>query len=227
MDVDEQIAAALRGIRERIDRAAGAAGRDPEAVGLVAVSKLQPAERIVAALQAGQRSFGENYVQEAKGRWPDLRGRFADVDLHLIGPLQTNKAGDAVALFDVIQTLDRDKLARALVDQRNKQGRLPRLYVQVNLGEEPQKAGILPDNLARFLNFCRRELELPVDGLMAIPPDGEDVALYTALLAKLALRHDIAGRSIGMSADFEMAVRFGATLVRVGSAIFGARPAKP
>ncbi|WP_035484742.1 YggS family pyridoxal phosphate-dependent enzyme [Geminicoccus roseus] len=220
------VEAALADVRSRIAEAATTAGRDPEEVTLVAVSKVQPAERIEAALQAGQRVFGENYVQEAKGRWPALRERFGGIELHLIGPLQTNKAGEAVALFDVIQTLDRDKLARALVKEREKQGSLPRLYVQVNTGEEPQKAGILPGDLDRFLALCRDELGLSIEGLMAIPPEGDDIAPHAALLAKFAKRHGVGKLSIGMSADYETAIRFGATHVRVGSAIFGARPPK-
>jgi pyridoxal phosphate enzyme (YggS family) len=226
MDVDHQIASALDQVRTRIDAAARAANRDPATVSLIAVSKLQPAERIEAALKAGQRAFGENYVQEAKSRWPALRQHYPEIELHLIGPLQTNKAADAVALFDVIQSLDREKLARALVKERDRQGRLPRLYVQVNTGEEPQKAGILPGELGRFLDLCRDELGLEIAGLMAIPPEGDDIALHTALLRKFAERHGIAALSIGMSADYETAIRFGATHVRVGSAIFGARPAK-
>lgn len=227
MNVDEQVAAALAEVRGRITAAALTAGRDPASVSLIAVSKLQPAERVKAALHAGQRAFGENYVQEAKGRWPDLRERYDAIELHLIGPLQSNKVGEAVALFDVIHTLDREKLAHALVKERERQGRLPQLFVQVNTGEEPQKAGILPDHLDRFLELCRDELGLQIEGLMAIPPDGDDIAPHTALLAKAAKRHGIGKLSIGMSADYEVAVRFGATHVRVGSAIFGARPPRP
>lgn len=226
MDVDELIQTALHQTQERIAAAARSAGRDPASVTLVAVSKVQPPERIEAALAAGQRVFGENYVQEAKGRWPALRERYPGIELHLIGALQSNKTAEAVALFDVIQTLDRERLARALVKERDKQGRLPRLFVQVNTGEEPQKAGILPDGLDRFLDLCRDGLGLEIEGLMAIPPDGDDIAPHAALLAKFAERHGLAGRSIGMSADYEVAVRFGATHVRVGSAIFGARPPK-
>ena len=224
MDVDEQIAAALADVRGRIEAAATGAGRDPASIELIAVSKLQPPERIEAALKAGQRAFGENYVQEAKGRWPALRERYDGIELHLIGPLQTNKTGEAVAVFDVIQSLDREKLARSLVKERERQHRLPRLFVQVNTGEEPQKAGILPGDLDAFLQLCRDELALGIEGLMAIPPDGDDIAPHTALLAKFAARHGLARLSIGMSADYEAAVRFGATHVRVGSAIFGARP---
>lgn len=224
MDVREEVAAALAQVRARMEAAAKGAGRDPAEVRLVAVSKLQPPERILAALESGQRVFGENYVQEAKNRWPDLRERHDGIELHLIGPLQTNKTAEAVALFDVIQSLDREKLARSLVKERDRQGRLPRLLVQVNTGEEPQKAGILPDALPGFLKLCRDELALDIEGLMAIPPDGDDIAPHAALLGKFAERHGLRERSIGMSADYEPAIRFGATMVRVGSAIFGARP---
>ena len=227
MTSEQGVASSLAAIRERIVAAASKAGRDPAKVTLVAVSKLQPPERILAALDAGQRIFGENYVQEAQQRWPALRERYDGLEMHLIGPLQSNKAHDAVALFDVIQTLDREKLARSLVKERDRQGRLPRLFVQVNTGKEPQKGGVLPADLEKLLDLCRGELGLAVEGLMAIPPEGEDIALHTALLAKFAKRAGIANLSIGMSADFELAVRFGATHVRVGSALFGARPAKP
>jgi pyridoxal phosphate enzyme (YggS family) len=227
MDVEQEIALALAEVRQRITLAAERAGREPDSVTLVAVSKLQPAPRVQAALAAGQRVFGENYVQEARNRWTPLRPSYPDLELHLIGPLQTNKAADAVALFDVIQTLDRPKLARALAKERDRQGRLPRLYVQVNTGEEPQKGGVLPGELDDLLRLCRDELGLEIEGLMAIPPEGEDIAPHTALLVKLAGRHGLAGVSIGMSADYEDAVRFGATTVRVGSRIFGERPPRP
>ncbi|WP_222183481.1 YggS family pyridoxal phosphate-dependent enzyme [Geminicoccus harenae] len=227
MDVEQEIASALAEVRQRIAVAAERAGREPGLVTLVAVSKLQPAPRVQAALAAGQRVFGENYVQEARSRWTPLREAHPDLELHLIGPLQTNKTADAVALFDVIQTLDRPKLARSLAKERDRQGRLPRLYVQVNTGEEPQKGGVLPDGLDELLQLCRDELVLAIEGLMAIPPEGEDIAPHTALLAKLAKRHGLAGVSIGMSADYEEAVRFGATTVRVGSSIFGERPPRP
>lgn len=219
-----EVAAALADVRARIAAAAQAAGRDPGTVTLVAVGKQQPAARIEAALAAGQRVFGENYVQEAKGRWPGLQARHAGLELHLIGALQSNKAAEAVALFDVIQTLDRPKLARALAKEMARQGKRPRLLAQVNTGEEPQKSGVAPGELAGFLDLCRGELELEIAGLMAIPPDDEDVAPHAALLAKLALRHGLAQVSVGMSGDYETAIRFGATHVRVGSAIFGARP---
>jgi pyridoxal phosphate enzyme (YggS family) len=220
----EEVRANLAEVRRRVAQAAAAAGRDPASVTLVAVGKAQPPERIEAALAAGQRAFGENYVQEAKGRWPELRRRWPGVELHLIGHLQSNKAAEAVALFDAIQTVDRPKLARELAKEMARQGRRPLLFVQVNTGEEPQKSGVAPGKLDPFLNFCQGELGLAVEGLMAIPPEDDDVALHAALLAKLARRHGLAALSVGMSGDFEAAIRFGATHVRVGTAIFGARP---
>ena len=217
------VAAGLAEVRERIAAAARAAGRDPADVTLIAVSKTQPPERVEAALAAGQRTFGENYVQEAAGRWPPLRERYPGVELHMIGGLQSNKAAEAVALFDVIESVDRPKLARELAKAMGQQGRRPRLLIQVNTGEEPQKSGVLPAGLPGLVGLCREELGLPLEGLMAIPPDGEDVAPHAALLARLARRHGLPAVSVGMSADFETAVRFGATLVRVGTLIFGAR----
>ena len=216
-----EIADNLEAVRRRIVEAV--VGRPAGTVTLIAVGKGQPEDRIEAALAAGQRVFGENYVQEAKGRWPLLRPRWPDVEVHLIGRLQTNKAAEAVALFDAIQTLDRPKLARELAKQMTRQSRRPTLFVQVNTGEEPQKSGILPSELDGFVAMCRDELELPLSGLMAIPPEDEDVALHTALLAKLAARNGLSQLSVGMSADYETAIRFGATHVRVGTAIFGAR----
>jgi PLP dependent protein len=189
------------------------------------VSKAQPDERVLAALAAGQRIFGENYVQEAKARWPALRARHPDLVLHMIGPIQTNKARDVVALFDVIETVDRPKLARVLAAEMARQGRRPACFLQVNTGEEPQKAGVMPADADAFIAECRR-LELPVIGLMAIPPEDEEPSLHFALLAEVARRNDLAQLSMGMSADYEIAVQFGATHVRVGSAIFGARPPK-
>ena len=217
------VAARLAEIRGRIETAARAAGREPAAVTLVAVAKAQPTALVEAALAAGQRVFGENYVQEAQRRWPDLRARWPGVELHLIGALQTNKAAAAVALFDVIQTLDRPKLAHALAKEMARQNRHPRLLVQVNTGEEPQKAGVAPGELSQFVARCRNEFGLALEGLMAIPPEADDVALHAALLSQLAAAESLREVSIGMSADYEAAIRFGATLVRVGSAIFGAR----
>ncbi len=215
---------ALAEIRARIVAAAQAAGRDPAAVTLVAVSKMQPAERIGAVLDEGQRVFGENRVQEAAGRWPALRARYPGIELHLVGPLQTNKVRQAVEIFDVIESVDRPKLARKLAEVFAETGRRLPCYIQVNTGEEPQKAGVLPAEADAFVAECRA-LGLPVSGLMCIPPVDEEPALHFALLAKIAARNGLPGLSMGMSDDFETAVRLGATVVRVGSAIFGARPA--
>jgi len=217
------VAANLAAIRGRIAAAAREAGRDPASVALIAGSKGLPPERVAAALAAGQRVFGENRVQEANDRWPPFKARHPDIRLHLIGPLQTNKAEDAVALFDEIESLDRPKLARALAKAGEKAGRMPDLLVQVNTGEEPQKAGVAPDGLAALLALARDELGLPVRGLMCIPPVDENPALHFALLAELAADHGLDRLSMGMSADFETAVRYGATQVRVGTAVFGAR----
>ena len=175
-------------------------------------------------LDAGHRVFGENRVQEAEGKFPDLKAAFPDLELHLIGPLQTNKARDAVALFDVIQSVDRERLAAALVKEMDKLGRRPACYIQVNTGEEPQKAGILPKDVDAFVALCRDQYKLPVVGLMCIPPVDEEPALHFTLLGKMAARNGLAKLSMGMSADYETAVRLGATHVRVGSALFGSRP---
>jgi hypothetical protein len=204
----------------RIARAAQAAGRSPRDVTLVAVSKMQPWEAIAPVLTAGQRVFGENRVQEAQARWAEQR---EGLTLHLIGPLQSNKAAGAVAFFDVIETLDREKLARVLADEVQAQGRRPRLYVQVNTGEEPQKAGVLPGAADAFIGACRTTYGLEPEGLMCIPPVDEPAGPHFALLAKIAARNGLAKLSMGMSGDFETAIRFGATSVRVGSAVFGAR----
>jgi PLP dependent protein len=204
----------------RIARAAQAAGRDPSEVTLVAVSKQQPWEAIAPVLAAGQRVFGENRVQEALARW---EGHRDDLTLHLIGPLQTNKAREAVAFFDAIESLDREKLARVLADEVQKQGRSPRLYVQVNTGEEPQKAGIAPGEADAFIATLRSTYGLAPEGLMCIPPAEEPPGPHFALLRKIAARNGLAKLSMGMSGDFETAIRFGATSVRVGSAVFGAR----
>jgi pyridoxal phosphate enzyme (YggS family) len=206
----------------RIGRAAQAAGRDPAGVELVAVSKMQPWDAVAPVLAAGQRVFGENRVQEAHARWAARRG---EIILHLIGPLQTNKAADAVAFFDVIETLDREKLARSLAGEVQKQGKAPALYVQVNTGEEPQKAGVAPDGADAFIDLCRKTYGLSPVGLMCIPPVAEPPGPHFALLAKIAARNGLAKLSMGMSDDFETAIRFGATSVRVGSAVFGARQA--
>lgn len=201
-----------------------ASGRAPDAVRLVAVSKQQPWENIEPILAAGQTTFGENRVQEAESRWADRR---AGLTLHLIGPLQTNKVREALALFDVIETLDRPRLAKVLAEEIQRIGRAPRLYVQVNTGEEPQKAGVAPQDADAFIAQCRAEYGLAVEGLMCIPPHDEEPALHFALLSKIAARNGLDRLSMGMSEDFETAIRFGATSVRVGSALFGARAAKP
>jgi PLP dependent protein len=219
------VATNLDSVRTRIAAAARTVGRDPAEVTLVAVSKAQPEARVAAALDAGQRVFGENYVQEAKARWPGLRARYQGAVLHMIGPIQSNKARDVVALFDVIETVDRPKLARVLAKEMTQQGRRPACFVQVNTGEEAQKAGVLPADADAFIAECRG-LALPVVGLMAIPPEAEEPALHFALLAEIARRNGLDQLSMGMSADYEIAVQFGATHVRVGSAIFGARPSK-
>ena len=211
---------ALCDIRRRIDAAAREAGRDPASVALTAVCKQQPWEAIAPVLAAGQTVFGENRVQEAVARWATRR---TGVELRLIGPLQTNKAREAAALFDVIETLDRPRLARALADEVQRLGRAPRLLVQVNTGEEPQKSGVAPGEVDGFVELCRGRHGLDLEGLMCIPPAGEPAGPHFALLAKIAARNGLAALSMGMSADFETAIAFGATCVRVGSALFGAR----
>lgn len=221
---DTDIAANIAAVRARIESAANDTGRDPGAVSLIAVSKSHPAAAAQAALEAGHRAFGENRVQEAHDKWPSLKSMYPDAAVHLIGPLQTNKTADAVALFDVIQTLDREKLARTLAREMERLDRRPALFIQVNTGEEPQKAGVLPLDADPFIEKCRAEYGLPVTGLMCIPPVGENPALHFALLADIAARNGLDRLSMGMSADYETAVRLGATEVRVGTAIFGARP---
>ena len=219
----EQTIERFNAVRSRIDDAARNAGRPPGDIGLVAVTKTFGPDAIEPVLDLGHRIFGENRVQEAQGKWPGLRARYDSVELHLIGPLQSNKTADAVALFDVIETVDREKIARALTAEMRKQDRHPALYVQVNTGEEPQKAGVAPGEVADFVNFCRDELGLPIKGLMCIPPFEDNPGPHFALLKKLAGETGLRRLSMGMSGDFETAVAFGATSVRVGSAIFGAR----
>ena len=216
----------LNAVLARIRETAEDCGRSPDDVTLVAVSKTHAADRIVPVLAAGHRVFGENRVQEAISKYPDLKAQYPDLKLHLIGPLQTNKSRDAVRLFDVIETLDRPKLARSLAREMGKQGRRPVCYIEVNTGEEPQKSGVLPSETDAFIALARDELDLPVEGLMCIPPFDEEPAMHFALLRKMAERNGLARLSMGMSADFETAIRFGATHVRVGTAIFGP-PAKP
>jgi pyridoxal phosphate enzyme (YggS family) len=216
----------LTQVRQRIAQAATDAGRNAADVTLVAVSKTFGAEAIEPVIAAGQRAFGENRVQESKAKWPELRGRHSGIALHLIGPLQSNKAAEAVALFDCIQTLDREKLARVLADEIQRQGRSPQLFIEINTGEEDQKAGIAPRDADRFIASCRSAYGLIIEGLMCIPPADEEPALHFALLETIAKRNGLKGLSMGMSADFETAIRFGATHVRVGSAIFGQRHMK-
>jgi hypothetical protein len=217
------IAANIEAVKTAMTEAAKDAGRAAGGAQLVAVSKTQPVDRIELALAAGQRIFGENRVQEAEGKWPALKARHGDIELHLIGSLQSNKTRAALDLFDVIQTLDRPKLARAIRREIDNGASAPQLFVQVNTGEEPQKGGVLPADLPALLDLCRDELALHVVGLMCIPPAGEEAALHFALLAKLARRHGLSGLSMGMSADYELASAMGASHVRVGTTIFGAR----
>ncbi|OAN49215.1 YggS family pyridoxal phosphate enzyme [Paramagnetospirillum marisnigri] len=216
------IGQALATVKARIADAARAAGRDPDSVTLVAVSKTHPAEAVAEAIRAGQRVFGENRVQEAKAKFPELKEAHPDLELHLIGPLQTNKVRDAVALFDVIESLDRPKLVRALADEMVRVGRRPRLLIQVNTGREAQKAGADPDHVDGLIQVCR-QYGLTIAGLMCIPPAEADPSPHFRMLAELAARNGLAVLSMGMSGDYPVAVQAGATHVRVGSAIFGAR----
>ncbi len=222
-DIEVPSSERLASVQQIIAKAERQAHRPAGDVMLVAVSKTFPAEDIRLLLEAGQRVFGENRVQEAHGKWPELRETYADVELHLIGPLQSNKVSEAVSLFDVIETLDREKLARAFAAERDKGQKLPDLFIQVNTGAEPQKAGVLPQDVDAFVSLCRDDLSLPVVGLMCIPPVEEEPALHFALLEKIAQRNALPLLSMGMSSDFETAIEFGATHVRVGSAIFGSR----
>lgn len=224
MSAPSDIAAARAAILDRIARAAAAGDRAPESVTLTAVSKQQPDDRVEAMLATGQRVFGENRVQEAQARWAERRARFGDLKLRLIGPLQSNKTADAVALFDAIESLDRPKLAAALADEIQKRGESPEILIQVNTGEEAQKAGIAPLEADAFIKAARETYGLTISGLMCIPPLDEEPAMHFALLAKIAARNGLPVLSMGMSDDFDTAIRFGATHVRVGSALFGARP---
>ena len=217
-------AANLRAISEELNSALEEAGRDVGAATITAVTKKHGPERILPALEAGHRIFGENRVQEAQQKWPALREQFPDIELRLIGPLQSNKAADAVELFDVIETVDRPKIARALAQEMEKQGRHPKLLAQINTGEEDQKAGVAPQDADAFLALCRQEYGLAIDGLMCIPPADDDPAPHFALLAKIAARNGLAELSMGMSADYQIGAQLGATHVRVGTAIFGPRP---
>jgi PLP dependent protein len=218
------VISAYRSVRAEMAEACRRAGRPSEAVSLVAVSKTHEAAAILPVLDEGHRIFGENRVQEAKGKWPALKARFADIELHLIGPLQTNKAAEAVALFDVIQTVDRDRLVAALAREMERQKKSPKLFVQVNTGLEPQKAGLAPDQVAGFIAAAQRDFGIGFAGLMCIPPVEQDPVAHFRLLAGLAKANGLAELSMGMSSDFAVAIAEGATAVRVGSAIFGARP---
>jgi pyridoxal phosphate enzyme (YggS family) len=220
------VVAGLAAVRHQIAQAAEDAERDPASVALVAVSKTIPAAGILPALEAGQRLFGENYVQESKAKWPALRERYPDVELHLVGPLQSNKAREAVELFDVIHGLDRLSLAAALAKEIARAGRAPKLLIQVNTGDEPQKGGVSPVELDSLLSACRETHGLAIQGLMCIPPAEAPPSAHFALLARIAERHDLPILSMGMSADYPAAIQMGATHVRVGTAIFGARARK-
>jgi hypothetical protein len=217
------VASRLAQAQDKISAAARGAGRDPGSVTLIAVTKTVSAQRIEEAIAAGQRRFGENRVQEAKAKWPELKERHPDIELHLIGPLQSNKVREAVAVFDVIHTVDRPKIARALAEEMTRAGTRPRLLVQVNTGEEAQKSGVFPAGTEGFVAKCGDAFGLSIDGLMCIPPFDEAPAPHFALLAKLAHRLGLKELSMGMSGDFEQAIAFGATDVRIGTAIFGAR----
>ena len=212
----------LEDVQTRIDAALTASGRELGSAKLVAVSKVQPSERITAVLDQGHRLFGENRVQEAASRWPELRETYQGVEVHLLGPLQTNKVNQALDLFDTIQSVDRPKLAQKLADAAQSKGGCPPLFLQINTGEEPQKAGVIPTDADAFVAECR-QMDLPVIGLMAIPPVDEEPGLHFALLRKIADRNGLAELSMGMSADFESAIRLGSTCVRVGSGVFGQR----
>ncbi len=212
----------LSEIKTRIQKAEKSAGRPLGSVQLIAVSKVQPDERVQKVLEQGHHLFGENKVQEAQGKWPMFKEQFSDIKVHLIGPLQTNKIKPAIALFDAIHTVDRPKLARKLAAEIQAQGKSPDMFIQINTGEEPQKAGVIPADADAFIQECR-DLDLPIVGLMVIPPVDEESSLHFALLQKIAKRNGLTGLSMGMSSDFEPAVALGATHVRVGSAIFGER----
>jgi pyridoxal phosphate enzyme (YggS family) len=225
-EIDSATISRLRDVRTKMARSAAGSGRSTDAVTLVCVSKGQALDAIRPVLMAGERVFGENRVQEAQGKWPILRTEFEGIQLHLIGPLQTNKVREAVSLFDVIETLDRPKLAEALASEFRSGRPKPLLFVQVNTGREPQKAGVAPDEVDAFLAFCRTICHLEIGGLMCIPPVGQQVSPHFALLSVIAARNGITQLSMGMSADYELGIQLGATHVRVGSAIFGERPGR-
>jgi pyridoxal phosphate enzyme (YggS family) len=223
LDAAHPAAVALANVRRDIEAACRSAGRDPASVTLVAITKTFPADVIEPVIAAGQSVFGENRVQEAKTKWPPLAARHSGIELHLVGPLQSNKAKDAVALFDCIHTVDRPSICAALAKEIDKQGKRPRLLAEINTGAEPQKAGVLPEAADDFIRSCRADYGLAIDGLMCLPPFNEAPAPHFALLRKIAARNGLALLSMGMSADFALAIEFGATHVRVGTAIFGAR----
>ena len=210
-------------VKQRIERAALDCGRSPNDVTLTCVTKTVPSNRIAEVIDVGARDFGENRVQEAMEKWPGLRQRAIDIRLRLIGPLQTNKVRDALRTFDTIETVDRPRLASEIAREIQKAGKAPRLFVQVNIGEEPQKAGVIPTDADGFIQFCRSDLGLEIDGLMCIPPVGRQASPYFALLGQIAARNGVSRLSMGMTSDFELAIQLGATEVRVGSAIFGVR----
>lgn len=223
MNATGDISSGLAGVKNEIGSVCREAGRDPASVTLIAVGKTFPADVVERVILAGHKVFGENRVQESKTKWPPLRDKYPDIELHLIGPLQSNKAKEAVALFDAIHSVDRPSICEALAKEIAKQGKKPLLFVEINTGAEPQKAGILPENADAFLKECREKYGLTISGLMCIPPFDEAPAPHFALTAKIAERNGLKLLSMGMSADFATAIRFGATHVRVGSAIFGSR----
>ena len=223
IDIPTDIVGNLARVHERIAAAATDAGRSPDAVTLVAVTKFHIADRVRDAIKAGHRVFGENRVQDAEAKYPDLKREYPDLRLHAIGPLQRNKVRRAVALFDVIETLDRPRIARAIASEMEEAGRRPDCLIEVNTGEEPQKGGIMPAEADAFIRLCRDDLGLPVLGLMCVPPLEDEPSLHFALLREIAARNAVQELSMGMTADFEIAIRFGATLVRLGTAIFGER----
>ena len=223
IDIPTDIVGNLARVHERIAAAATDAGRSPDAVTLVAVTKFHTADRVRDAIKAGHRVFGENRVQDAEAKYPDLKREYPDLRLHAIGPLQRNKVRRAVALFDVIDTLDRPRIARAIASEMEEAGRRPDGLIEVNTGEEPQKGGIMPAEADAFIRLCRDDLGLPVLGLMCVPPLEDEPSLHFALLREIAARNAVQELSMGMTADFEIAIRFGATLVRLGTAIFGER----
>ena len=219
----EDISKAFTRIRQNINKVVGESNRSPNEITLIAVSKQQQEDRVDASLATGHRVFGENRVQEAQKRWSIRKYDYPDLRLHLIGPLQSNKAADAVRLFDVIHTIDRPKIAIAIAKEAAQQKKYIQCFVQVNTGDEPQKSGISPCDLSSFVDFCREEVGLPIKGLMCIPPVDEEAAIHFGFLNTLASRNNLTGLSMGMSSDYEEAIRFGATHIRVGSALFGSR----